>query len=123
MDGIWGASVWLGGFLIFVAIMMLSMKVLKMVDSIMSSSSDKDHKYWIFMFLKYFPFFIIVIPIINLLTDVVMGADGIEDMTISSMAYEQLIVNQAPMVAGFIIAWTLIYILTLMAFEKTEVNH
>lgn len=119
---IWGIAVWFGAFLLFVVVMFLALKVLQMVDTIMSKSEDRGNKYWIFTFLKYFPFFVIIIPIINLISDIVMGAEGIEDMAISSMAYQKLIVEQAPVVGGFIIVWTILYVLTLVAFEDSEVN-
>lgn len=121
MNGIWEAGVWLGGFLLFTVVMFLAMKVTKMMFEIMEKPTDIDNKFWIFTFLKYFPFFIVMIPLVSIVYDVFhTGVTG--DFEISTIAYEKLIVTQAPMIAGFIIAWTIIYILTLLAYEDSEVN-
>ena len=121
-EAIWEIGIWLGGFLVFIVVIFLALKVLEIVDTLMKSNKKQDTKFWIFTFLKYFPFFIIIIPIINLILNIMVDAEGINDITISSMAYHQLIVEQAPLIAGFIIAWTIIYILTLVAFEGSEVK-
>jgi len=68
MDGtIWGIGIWLGGFLVFIVVIFLALKVLELVDTLMKSNKKQDTKFWIFTFLNYFPFFIIIIPIINLI--------------------------------------------------------
>lgn len=120
MQGIWKAGVWLGSFLVFVVVMFIAMKVIKMISEIMEKSSDRDNKWWIFTFLRYFPFFVISIPLVSIIYET-FNTGITEDFSISSKAYQTLIVEQSPMIAGFIIGWTIIYILTIMAFENSEV--
>lgn len=123
MEGIWEVGLWLGGFFVFTAIIFLVLKLIQLVDKIMNrADEERDGKYWLFLLMKYFPFFIIVLPILQLIMDVMVDAEGIDDMTISSMAYQQLLVEQAPQIGAFIIAWTILYILVIMGYEESEVS-
>jgi len=126
MDGIWGAMVWLGGFVVFMVVMMLVLKVIDMVQQLRFKLEDAKGminkklgalRSSIFVMEKL-PYFFMIVPIIFLIINIFNNVDDITDFTISEMAYKQLIVEQAPMMAGFIFAWTILYILFLYLYDK-----
>jgi len=120
LDGIWGIGIWLGGFLLFFLALVVLMKVFNLVN--MLKEKHQNDERWIFLLLQYFPYFIILLPILFLFYNIFTRAGGIDDWAISTMAYEQLIVEQAPMVAGFVLAWTILQIVVVLGYEKMEME-
>lgn len=67
--------------------------------------------------LKHVPIFVISIPIINNLVDIFYEAENIEGYILTTDIFYSLVVEQSIMMALFIVGWTIIYILALIAFR------
>ncbi len=112
---IWEIGIWLGYFSLMFILLILLMKVFSLIQKWRKSSSSSIS---VLKILKNLPFFIIILPLIELITNLFYNADGINDLYIGAESFDYLITKQAPRIGAILLIWGFIYILYLVVYER-----
>ncbi|MFP4052006.1 MAG: hypothetical protein ACLFVB_09750 [Thermoplasmata archaeon] len=115
---IWDLAIWLGGFLLTVIVIFLLLKIISIFEEWKKREKTADAKSNILQVMKYVPTFIIIVPIINLFYTIFSDFNDISNLEISSEAFHNLVVVQAPLMAAFILVWMILYIFMMIVLEK-----